>query len=210
MNISKLFTNVFSDKYLLYIVSFEFCYKYQLYICCMMQMFVYFLYSDMFKFDIYVFSRFYRVIRMSFNFDFIIFNKTLRKYMNNRKHIYYLNGRVYNIIFSNFSILFDILIFKFFRVFLQYGICFYSERPLRLLGLKLSWIDINSIIIDLYDTIFFRESFFFRYEIFRVIYKIYINCINDKNNFIWAIVSFLGFKFFFKKKFKFSFYVRII
>lgn len=202
---------MFIDIYYRFVLFKEFFFKMNIYLLFIFSVFFFIQFLDLLKYEIYVFSRFFRNIRL--NFIFLKKNivcKTIKFYLKKRYKVFFLR------VFFNFLgggilffLVFEFLILHIYRVFFNFKMCLYFYKLQSCKIIKFSWYDIYTSLIDLTDSIANRENFIFKYDMPKLIYNLYIyyNYIKYTVN----ILTFLGFKFFSKKKkFKFKFYSRIV
>ena len=199
---------IFLDLYFKFCIFFDFYYKINLCIFLYFYSFIFIKFIEFFSYNTYVFSRFFRNIRMNFSFFSIIALTEVRKYLNNRKEIKNLN-----IFFSHFAGLFfffnlEYLFFETFRVLFRYNLCFLGFGSNQKNLFLLSWNDIYSVLNDFNDMIVYRDSFLFKFDLPHIIYNLYLYFYNFKVLLLY--LSFFGYRFFFKKRyFRFKFFIKI-
>lgn len=197
------------DLYYLKIIINEFFFKLNLIILFFFFSYFFFKFIDFFKFNVYIFSRLFRNIRLNFLFFNFIVTNQLKKFLNNRKQLYFLN-----IFFINFSsifffINFEYLLFEIFRIFYKYNLSLFLFFLKKKKSVLLIWNDIYSNLVDLNDLIIYRDLFLFKYELPHLIYYLYFYFYDIFLSVY--LLSFFGLKFFLKKKkFKFNFYSKIL
>lgn len=203
---------IFIDYYLNNIIFFDFIYKLYLKIILALYNVVTFKFSDFGKYSVYIFSRFFRNLRLNFNYFVPIINKYVFRYMNKRKIVRFLLLRFKDFASYNFYIVFEYLLFNVFRIFSKYQLGFLGVLVKKKKVLKLNWNDIYSNLIDLNDMIVARDNFLFKYDIPRVVYQMIFYLVNIKDVEIYfLLLSFFGFNFYFRKRyFRFKFYSRVI
>lgn len=207
-----MYSFLFISKYMQNIIIFDFVYKLYVYVYLNMYNTISFKFSDFNKYSVYIFSRFFRNLRLNFNYFVPFTNKFVYKYMNKRKTINYLVTKFMNFSMYNFYMVFEYLIFNIFRLFGKYQLSFFGLDVKNQNVLKLSWNDIYSNILDLNDLIIFRDNFVFKFDIPRVVYQLTFCLYGFKKiDYYYILLSFFGFNFFFRKRaFRFKFFSRII
>lgn len=200
---------MFIDLYYRYFLIFEFFYKLNNYLFLFLFSFVFIQFIDFLKFSTYLFSRFFRNVRLNFVFFKIIILKNLRKYLNNRKKLYFLNSYFLNFFGHTFFFNFEFLLFEIFRVLFKYRLSLYMNVGEKRNFVCFFWNDIYSNLVDLNDMIIFRDFFIFKYDLPHLLYFFYFYFVSVEISCMF--LAFFGFFFFFKKRFfKFKFFSQIL
>ena len=203
---------LFIYYYLNNIIFFDFLYKLFLPVYLMMYNTVRFKFSDFGKYNVYIFSRFFRNLRLNFQYFIPHTYKLVFKYMKKRKIVSLLTMNFLQLSSYNFYIIFEYLLLNTFRLFNKYQLGFLGLSMKNKKILQLSWNDIYSNLKDLNDMIIYRDNFLFKYDIPRVVYNLIFHLTEFENfDYYYIFLSFFGFDFFFRKRlFKFKFYSRVI
>lgn len=203
---------LFIYYYLNNIIFFDFLYKLFLPIYVIMYNTVRFRFSDFGKYSVYVFSRFFRNLRLNFQYFIPYTYKLVFKYLKKRKIVSLLTMNFLQLSSYNFYIIFEYLLLNTFRIFNKYQLGFLGLSMKKKNILQLSWNDIYSNLRDLNDMIIYRDNFLFKYDIPRVVYCLIFHLVDIENfEYYYVLLSFFGFDFFFRKRlFKFKFYSRVI
>lgn len=200
---------IFLDLYYKLILYFEFFFKLSCFYLFYSYSFFFFQFIEFVKYNVYIFSRFFRNIRLNFLFFNLVIVKKLNSYLNNRKKVLFLNSFFINLsgIFFFFNI--EFLLFEIFRIFSKYSLSLYLNILKKKDLICFFWNDIYSNLVDLNDLIIYRDLFIFKYELPRIIYYFYFFFFSIKQSLLF--LSFLGYKFFFKKRFfRFKFFSKIL
>jgi len=205
----------FIEGYLDYVIYYENIFKGLSYFYLSLYGFFYYYYINLGIYRSFILSRIYRNIRMSFFFNNLLIKKKICFMFKRRSMINLIS--IYNrdfllkFLYYNFS---KKLIFLF-RFLKSYRICFYGY--LLTLGLKLIWIDFYSFIKGIDEVLLYRESFFFKCELPKIIFSFYLFLFNIDSVYLKEylylyLYSFFGFRLVLLKprKFKYKFYIRII
>jgi hypothetical protein len=167
-------------------------------------------YIDFLKYHIFIQTRLYRNLRLTFIFDSSFFLK--KRYISSIKNkLIKYKTYFYNLGIFSYYELFEYLILNIFTLCFRYKVSLYGFLNLKLKNLSLYWNDMFSKECDLTDTIIYRESFFFKYEIphLNFFIKIFFNNLNL--NEILLYYTFIGIYFFFTQtRYFYKFYTRII
>lgn len=206
---------IFLEKYLNLIVYYENIFKGLKYFYCNLYGFLLYYYLNLGVYKNIIMSRIYRNMRMNFFFNLILIRKksyfiAKRRFKVNFYYIYIMDFLL-KLFYYNFS---KKLIF-FFRFLKSYRVCFYGN--LLIFGLKLIWIDFYSFIKGIDEVLLYRESFFFKCELPRIIFNLYLFFFDLEFEFLKKYLylymyTFLGFRLVLLKtrKFRYKFYIRII
>jgi hypothetical protein len=202
---------MFIDIYYRFVLVKEFFFKLNIYLVFIFSVFFFFQLLDLLKYEIYIFSRFFRNIRLNFFFFFrnLVCSK-VKFYLKRRYKVFFLR------VFFNFLgggvlffFVFEYFILYIYRVFFNFKMCLYFYKLKCYNFIKFSWYDIYTSLIDLTDSIANKENFLFKYDMPKMIYNLYMYYTFIRYHI--NILTFLGFKFFLRKrKFKFKFYSRIV
>lgn len=203
---------LFLYYYLNNIIFFDVLYKLFSPIYVMMYNTVRFRFSDFGKYSVYIFSRFFRNLRLNFQYFIPYTHKLVFKYLKKRKIVSLLTMNFLQLSSYNFYIIFEYLLLNTFRIFNKYQLGFLGLSMKKKNILQLSWNDIYSNIRDLNDMIIYRDNFLFKYDIPRVVYSLIFYMVDLKSvEYYYLLLSFFGFEFFFRKRlYKFKFYSRVI
>lgn len=203
---------IFIYYYLNNIIFFDFLYKLFLPIYLLMYNTVRLKFSDFGKYSVYIYSRFFRNLRLNFRYFIPYTYKLVFKYLKKRKVVSVLTMNFLQMSSYNFYVIFEYLLLNTFRIFNKYQLGFLGLSMKKKNILQLSWNDIYSNLRDLNDMIINRDNFLFKYDIPRVIYCLIFHFSEFENfEYYYILLSFFGFEFFFRKRlFKFKFYSRVI
>jgi hypothetical protein len=200
---------MFIDIYKRVCIEIDYLYKFNIMYVIYFFIYLVITFLDFVKYEVYVFSRFYRNLRINFCFFNNIVQLRHIFIGKRRKLSYLLNLYLYDLIGVNFFIFFENLIFEVFRNFFNYNLSLYLIISKKMNNFKLIWNDIYSNIIESNKLIINKDIFLYKLIIPKLIYYIYMF-------FLWlwlgfSFLSYLGLKFYYYKRlFKFKFFVRIL
>lgn len=200
---------MFFDRYKRECVEVDILYKCNIVIVIYFFVYLFVTFFDFLKYDVYVFSRFYRNLRLNFCFFNNVVKSKVLFITKRRKLAYALVLYLYDLIGVNFFFFFESLIFDVFRIFFSYSLCLYLIINKSSNFFKLLWNDVYSSLIETNQLIIYKDVFLFKLVCPKLIYYLYVF-------FLWLwlgiiYLSFLGLRFFFYKRFFFfKFFIRVL
>lgn len=201
---------MFIDIYKRLVIVNDFFFKLNIFLLYVFSIFFIIRVIDLCNLDIFWFSRFFRNIRLNFLFYYrVLITKKLKIFLKKRK-VFFLRILL-NFLGSGvlFYFVFEFFILYVYRIFFNFKLGFYIYLLKRMNLIKFTWYDMYTASIDIMDSIIYKDSFIFKYDIPKFFYNCYLFAENIVLSFL--IFTFFGFRFFFYKRlFKYKFYSRIL
>lgn len=208
----------FYISYILEILIYDYVYKGLIrinkYILYTNEPYIYinYIYNDFGKYNVFINARFYKNFRLSF-LNVSLISRLKRRIIENKKNLTFIKYyTINNTLIKSLQII-QYLILSIMKINFRYRLGLYMEsyNSASISYTHLFWNDMFSREKDLYDLITYRNRFYYKYDIPRNIYHIYMYTKNFQLNLMYVYITFFGFKLFFNKKnFRYRFYSRII